>query len=41
MKAFAYKMQEHRNVIQKTRTRNWYSEEMFTRFRVLQTFSRK
>lgn len=39
MKAFAYRMQEHREVIQKTRSRNWYSEEMFTRFRVLHTFS--
>lgn len=36
MKAFAYQMQEHREVIQKTRSRQWYSEEMFTRFRVLQ-----
>lgn len=38
MKAFAYKTREHREVIQKTRSRNWYSEEMFTRFKVLQTF---
>jgi len=35
MKSFAYRMQEHREVIQRTRDRNWYSEEMFTRFRVL------
>lgn len=35
MRSFAYNMQEHREVIQRTRTRNWYSEEMFTRFRVL------
>lgn len=41
MKSFAYKMQEHRDVIQKTRSRNWYSEEMFTRFRVLHIFTGK
>lgn len=32
MKAFAYSMQEHKEVIQKTKKENWYSEEMFTRF---------
>lgn len=32
MKLFAYSMQQHRDVISKTRTRDWYSEEMFTRF---------
>lgn len=35
MKAFAYTMTEHREVIKKTRDRRWYSEEMFTRFRPL------
>ena len=35
IRSFAYRMQEHRDVIQRTRARNWYSEEMFTRFRVL------
>lgn len=35
MKAFAYSMQEHKDVIQKTKKENWYSEEMFTRFIVL------
>ena len=35
MKKFAYGMQKHRDVIAKTRTRDWYSEEMFTRFRLL------
>ena len=35
MKLFAYSMQQHREVISKTRTRDWYSEEMFTRFRPL------
>ncbi len=35
MKQFAYRMQEHTKVIQKTRTENWYSEEMFVRFKIL------
>lgn len=35
MKTFAYKMKEHQTVIQKTRKENWYSEEMFTRFEVV------
>jgi hypothetical protein len=35
MKTFAYNMQQHRDVIAKTRSREWYSEEMFTRFRPL------
>jgi hypothetical protein len=35
MKGFAYNMQQHRDVIAKTRSREWYSEEMFTRFRPL------
>ena len=35
MKKFAYGMQQHRDVIAKTRSRDWYSEEMFTRFRPL------
>jgi hypothetical protein len=34
MKNFAYKMQEHQQVIQKTRKENWYSEEMFVRFKI-------
>lgn len=32
MKQFAYKMQEHAEVIRKTRKENWYSEDMFVRF---------
>jgi hypothetical protein len=32
MRNFAYKMQEHADVIQKTKKENWYSEEMFVRF---------
>ncbi len=35
MKNFAYKMREHADVIQKTHKENWYSEEMFVRFKIL------
>ena len=38
MKEFAYKMREHQEVIQKTRRQNWYSEDMFTRFKILQCY---
>ncbi len=38
MKAFAYGMREHTEVIKKTRKQDWYSEEMFTRFKILETF---
>jgi len=34
MKAFAYGMREHQEVIKKTRKENWYSEDMFVRFTV-------
>lgn len=37
MKAFAYGMKEHAAVIQKTRKENWYSEDMFTRFKIIKT----
>jgi heme-degrading monooxygenase HmoA len=36
MKNFAYGMKEHKEVIQKTRQQKWYSEDMFTRFRVIE-----
>ena len=36
MKNFAYGMKEHAEVIQKTRQQKWYSEDMFTRFKVLE-----
>ena len=35
MKDFAYNMQQHKEVIYKTRNENWYKEEMFVRFRIL------
>jgi heme-degrading monooxygenase HmoA len=39
MKAFAYSMKAHKEVIQKTRKENWYSEEMFVRFKVVDEYS--
>ncbi|MFT4154467.1 hypothetical protein [Parafilimonas sp.] len=35
MKNFAYNLQQHTGVIHKTRSENWYKEEMFVRFLVL------
>lgn len=35
MKKFAYNMKEHAEVIRKTRKENWYSEDMFVRFKLL------
>jgi hypothetical protein len=35
MKNFAYRMKEHTNVIHKTRSEDWYKEELFVRFRIL------
>ena len=35
MKNFAYGLQQHKEVIHKTRSENWYKEEMFVRFCVL------
>lgn len=37
MKAFAYSKTRHKEVIKQTRENKWYSEEMFTRFRIVQT----
>ena len=37
MKEYAYKMKSHQEVIQKTRKENWYSEELFVRFKMLWT----
>ena len=38
MKQSAYKMQEHAEVIRKTKKENWYSEEMFIRFKPLASY---
>ena len=35
VKTFAYKMQEHAEVIRKTRKEKWYSEDMFVRFKII------
>jgi len=37
MKQFAYQMHQHKVVIQKTRKENWYSEDMFVRFKPVKT----
>jgi hypothetical protein len=37
MKAFAYQMHQHQEVIKKTKKENWYSEDMFVRFIPIQT----
>ena len=35
MRSFAYQMKEHAEVIRKTKKEDWYSEEMFVRFKIL------
>jgi len=35
MQEFAYRSQHHKEVVRLTRERNWYKEEMFTRFQVI------
>ena len=37
MKKYAYENRSHQDVISKSRKQNWYSEEMFMRFNVLET----
>ena len=36
IKAFAYQLKEHQEVIRKTRAEKWYSEDMFVRFKILE-----
>ena len=38
VKAFAYTGKEHAEVIKKTRNENWYSEELFARFKPIASF---
>ncbi len=38
MKEFAYRSVDHKEVIQKTKAENWYSEELFARFKPIATF---
>lgn len=38
VKAFAYGSHQHAEVIKKTRQENWYSEELFARFKPIATF---
>jgi heme-degrading monooxygenase HmoA len=35
IKNFAYRSPEHAEVIKKTREENWYSEELFARFKIV------
>lgn len=37
MKSFAYQSKEHAEVIKKTRLEDWYSEELFARFKIIST----
>lgn len=36
IKNFAYRMQLHKDVIAKTRQQNWYKEDMFVRFKIIE-----
>jgi len=40
MQDFAYRSDHHKEVVKLTRERNWYKEEMFTRFQVLEVDGR-
>ncbi|MBP6432143.1 MAG: spheroidene monooxygenase [Ferruginibacter sp.] len=39
MRNFAYKMHQHAEVIKKTRQEKWYSEDMFVRFKLIDTIN--
>jgi hypothetical protein len=38
VKGFAYRSKEHAEVIKKTRDDDWYSEELFARFKIIDAF---
>ena len=38
VKTFAYTSKEHAEVIKKTRNENWYNEELFARFKIVDSF---
>jgi hypothetical protein len=38
MRDFAYKSQHHKDIIRKTHSEGWYSEEMFVRFKIRSKF---
>jgi hypothetical protein len=38
MRQFAYKSNHHKDIIRKTHSEGWYSEEMFVRFKILAKF---
>lgn len=40
VKTFAYRSREHAEVIKKTRKEDWYSEELFARFKPLRTMGK-
>lgn len=35
MRSFAYRLQEHADVVRKTKQEKWYSEELFVRFQII------
>jgi hypothetical protein len=35
MRSFAYRLQEHAQVVRKTKQEKWYSEELFVRFQII------
>lgn len=41
VKNFAYKSRAHSDIIKKTKKRNWYSEDMFTRFIIINKVKKK